>query len=142
MAEMGHYMDVNMQPVRKVCLKEVTLSRDTGVPTSHSLRRTVRVVRVDEPFTSESFSDSSSLNSDLEWDFEEAITPWDKLAKEQEKGDEFPLQEWPNPTGVCSCVTEQGGKTIKPSDLSPSPGGFWGPGWCREIASYFWGRCR
>ncbi|XP_019904494.2 transmembrane protein 44 isoform X3 [Esox lucius] len=120
LVEMGHYMDVTMQPVRKVCLKEVTLSRETGAPTGHPLRRTVRVVRVDEPFTSETISDSSSLNSDLEvrfrkWDFEEANAPWDKLPKEQEKGDEFPLQEWPKPTSVCSCETEQAGKSIKPS---------------------------
>ncbi|KAM9479848.1 transmembrane protein 44 [Salvelinus alpinus] len=103
-ADMGHYMDVNIQPVRKVCLKEVTLSREEGVSESHPLRRTVRVVRVDEPCTSETFSDSSSLNSDLEWDFEDANAQWNKLQKE--KVDGFPLQEWPknpSPKPICSC---------------------------------------
>ncbi|KAL1023271.1 hypothetical protein UPYG_G00038530 [Umbra pygmaea] len=120
MAEMGHYMDVNIQPVRKVCLKEVTLSREAGVPKSHPLRKTVRVVRVDEPFTSETFSDSSSLNSDLEWDFGEANEDWNKMPKEHEKRDEIPLQEWPkNPSlkpTVCSCEPERNGKSIEQSD--------------------------
>ncbi|XP_041694462.2 transmembrane protein 44 isoform X1 [Coregonus clupeaformis] len=114
LADMGHYMDVNIQPVRKVCLKEVTLSREEGVSESHPLRRTVRVVRVDD-----TFSDSSSLSSDLEWDFEDSNAQWNKLPKEQEKVDEFPLQEWPKnprpkPTGVCSCggIIGQAGKRV------------------------------
>uniref|UniRef100_A0AAY5L4D7 Transmembrane protein 44 n=1 Tax=Esox lucius TaxID=8010 RepID=A0AAY5L4D7_ESOLU len=66
--------DVLFSGVFQVCLKEVTLSRETGAPTGHPLRRTVRVVRVDEPFTSETISDSSSLNSDLEVRFRKVLT--------------------------------------------------------------------
>ncbi|CAB1314101.1 unnamed protein product, partial [Coregonus sp. 'balchen'] len=120
MADMRYYMDVNIQPVRnvRVCLKEVTLSREAGVSESHPLRRTMRGVRVDEPCTSETFSDSSSLNSDLEWDFEEANAQWNKLPKEQEKVYQFPLQEWPKnpspkPNSVCICgIIGQTVKTI------------------------------
>lgn len=95
--DMGLYMDVNIQPVRKVCtffilvkrlygvlnsmlminyqiddwcffqvcLKEVTISRD-GSSESLPLKRTVRVVRVDEQCSSGTSTDSSSIGSELE----------------------------------------------------------------------------
>ncbi|KTG33426.1 hypothetical protein cypCar_00041921, partial [Cyprinus carpio] len=63
--DMGLYMDVNIQPIRKVCLKEVTISRD-GSSESLPLRRTVRVVRVDEQCSSDTSTDSSSIGSELE----------------------------------------------------------------------------
>lgn len=88
--DMGQYMDVNVQPVRKVCLKEVRVSHE-GQPGSQPLKRTVRVVRVDEACS----SDSSSFNSDLEWDFEEASSSqWRKHSKKQDNLDAFPLQPW------------------------------------------------
>ncbi|XP_076133716.1 transmembrane protein 44 isoform X1 [Alosa pseudoharengus] len=106
--EMGHYMDVNIQPVRKVCLKEVRVSRE-GQCGSEPLKRTVKVVRVDDACSSGSSSDSSSFYSDdLEvsshfltrqlqatWDFEEAAsTQWCKVSKEQDCMEAFPLQPW------------------------------------------------
>nr|XP_055040487.1 transmembrane protein 44 isoform X2 [Misgurnus anguillicaudatus] len=93
--DMGLYMDVNIQPMRKVCLKEVTISRD-GSSDALPLKSTVRVVRVDEPCSSGT-SDSSSLNSELEWDFEETKTPWipvEEAPAELQKTEAFPLQEW------------------------------------------------
>ncbi|TRY64848.1 hypothetical protein DNTS_028717, partial [Danionella cerebrum] len=62
--DMGLYMDVNIQPMRKVCLKEVTVLRE-GLSEGLPLKRTVKVVRVDEPCSSGTSSDSS-LGSELE----------------------------------------------------------------------------
>ncbi|XP_048028747.1 transmembrane protein 44 isoform X3 [Megalobrama amblycephala] len=95
--DMGLYMDVNIQPLRKVCLKEVTISRD-GSSESLPLKRTVRVVRVDEQCSSGTSTDSSSIGSELEWDFEEAKTQWipvEEAPEDLQKADAFPLQEWP-----------------------------------------------
>ncbi|XP_067243291.1 transmembrane protein 44 isoform X1 [Chanodichthys erythropterus] len=95
--DMGLYMDVNIQPMRKVCLKEVTISRD-GSSESLPLKRTVRVVRVDEQCSSGTSTDSSSIGSELEWDFEEAKTQWipaEEAPEDLQKADAFPLQEWP-----------------------------------------------
>uniref|UniRef100_A0A8B9KMQ4 Transmembrane protein 44 n=1 Tax=Astyanax mexicanus TaxID=7994 RepID=A0A8B9KMQ4_ASTMX len=64
-AEIGCYMDVHLQPVRKVCLKEVTITREGSVD-SQPLRRCVKVVRVDECYSSGSTTDSSSVSSELE----------------------------------------------------------------------------
>ncbi|KAM4629831.1 transmembrane protein 44 [Polymixia lowei] len=103
--EMGHYMDVNVQPARKVCLKEVPVSRD-GALESQPLAGKVRVVRVGGLCSSDTSYDSSSVSSDLEWDFEEANTQWRESPAKQEIGDEFPLQEWPKnpaPFGICTC---------------------------------------
>ncbi|XP_029905221.1 transmembrane protein 44 isoform X2 [Myripristis murdjan] len=108
MIEMGHYMDVNVQRARKVCLKEVTVTRE-GALENQPLKRTVRVVRVDG-ISSDSSCDSSSVTSDLEWDFEEANAEWSEASAKQEKGDEFPLQEWPEnpkPFGICSSGMSQ-----------------------------------
>ncbi|XP_077059909.1 transmembrane protein 44 [Siphateles boraxobius] len=94
--DMGLYMDVNIQPMRKVCLKEVTISRD-GSSESLPLKRTVRVVRVDEPCSSGTSTDSSSLGSELEWDFEETKTQWiplEETPEDLQKSEAFPLQEW------------------------------------------------
>lgn len=49
----------------QVCLKEVTISRD-GSSESLPLKRTVRVVRVDEQCSSGTSTDSSSIGSELE----------------------------------------------------------------------------
>ncbi|XP_016380684.1 transmembrane protein 44 [Sinocyclocheilus rhinocerous] len=95
--DMGLYMDVNIQPMRKVCLKEVTISRD-GSSENLPLKRTVRVVRVDEQCSSGTSTDSSSVGSELEWDFEEPKTRWipvEEAPEEQQKAEVFPLQEWP-----------------------------------------------
>ncbi|KAI4899175.1 hypothetical protein NFI96_031714 [Prochilodus magdalenae] len=92
MTEMGHYMDVNLQPVRKVCLKEVTITRE-GSADSQPLKRSVKVVRVDECYSSGSTTDSSSISSELEWDFEETPPQWSSQNGDQQNTDEFPLQE-------------------------------------------------
>ncbi|XP_067287673.1 transmembrane protein 44 [Pseudorasbora parva] len=92
--DMGLYMDVNIQPMRKVCLKEVTISRN-GSSESLPLTRTVRVVRVDEPCSSGTSTDSSSIGSELEWDFEETKTQWVPVEEDLQKTEAFPLQEWP-----------------------------------------------
>ncbi|KAL1265957.1 hypothetical protein QQF64_003984, partial [Cirrhinus molitorella] len=95
--DMGLYMDVNIQPVRKVCLKEVTISRD-GSSENLPLKRTVRVVRVDEQCSSGTSADSSSLGSELEWDFEETKTQWipvEEAPEDLQNAEAFPLQEWP-----------------------------------------------
>ncbi|XP_062869360.1 transmembrane protein 44 isoform X2 [Trichomycterus rosablanca] len=65
MTEMGRYIDVNVQPVRKVCLKEVTITRE-GLAEDQPLKRCVKVVRVDECYSSGSATDSSCLSSELE----------------------------------------------------------------------------
>ncbi|KAF4107346.1 transmembrane protein 44 [Onychostoma macrolepis] len=95
--DMGLYMDVNIQPIRKVCLKEVTISRD-GSSENLPLKRTVRVVRVDEQCSSGTSTDLSSIGSELEWDFEEPKTQWipvEEAPEDLEKAEAFPLQEWP-----------------------------------------------
>uniref|UniRef100_A0A673GIL5 Transmembrane protein 44-like n=1 Tax=Sinocyclocheilus rhinocerous TaxID=307959 RepID=A0A673GIL5_9TELE len=112
--DMGLYMDVNIQPIRKVCLKEVTISQD-GSSESLPLKRTVRVVRVDEQCSSGTSTDSSSFGSELEWDFEETKTQWipvEEAPEDLQKAEAFPLLEWPESTGrpgsdVCFCNRAQ-----------------------------------
>ncbi|KAK2835432.1 hypothetical protein Q5P01_015916 [Channa striata] len=67
--EMTPYMDVSIHPPRKMCLKEVTLSKEEAVDQIRV--KTVRVVRVDSHCSSDTSSYSSPVSSDLEWDFEE-----------------------------------------------------------------------
>ncbi|XP_076879548.1 transmembrane protein 44 [Brachyhypopomus gauderio] len=93
MTEMGHYMDVNVQPVRKVCLKEVTLTGESSAE-NQPLTKSVKVVRVDERYSSDSATDSSSLSSELQWDFEEATPQWGSGKGDVQTTDTFPLQEW------------------------------------------------
>ncbi|XP_030646991.1 transmembrane protein 44 [Chanos chanos] len=96
MTDMGQYMDVNVQPGRKVCLKEVRISQD-GQLACQTVKRTERVIRVDGPYSSNSSSDTSTLNSELEWDFEEANQQWiknNKVSRDAEPAEAFPLQEW------------------------------------------------
>ncbi|KAL7867372.1 hypothetical protein AOLI_G00151860 [Acnodon oligacanthus] len=92
MTERGRYMDVNVQPVRKVCLKEVTITRE-GSADNQPLKRSVKVVRVDECYSSGSTTDSSSMSSELEWDFEEATPQWSSSNGDQQIPEAFPLQE-------------------------------------------------
>ncbi|KAL2089747.1 hypothetical protein ACEWY4_014435 [Coilia grayii] len=92
-SDVGHYIDVNIQPVRKVCLKEVKISRE-GQSENEQLKKTVTVVRVDEA-CSVSSSDSSTFNSDLEWDFEEAASlQCCKVSVRQDWVEAFPLEQW------------------------------------------------
>ncbi|XP_072516645.1 transmembrane protein 44 [Salminus brasiliensis] len=91
-AEMGRYMDVHLQPVRKVCLKEVTITRE-GSADSQPLKRSVKVVRVDECYSSGSTTDSSSISSELEWDFEQATPQWSSQNGDQQNTQAFPLQQ-------------------------------------------------
>ncbi|XP_062306642.1 transmembrane protein 44 isoform X2 [Osmerus eperlanus] len=93
LVDMGHYMDVDIQPVRKMCLKQVTLSREK-VTNCRPQRTTERVVRVDEACTESDSSSDSSLSYDLQWDFEEASPRWSRPPS-QENVDKFPLQQWP-----------------------------------------------
>ncbi|KAA8589524.1 hypothetical protein FQN60_012889 [Etheostoma spectabile] len=97
MTEMGHYMDVSVQPAKK----EVKLPKEEVG--DRPLNRTVEV----DSFCSSDYScDSSQVSSDLEWDFEEAIAQWSEPTAKQEV-DEFPHQEWPTnpkPFNICTCA--------------------------------------
>uniref|UniRef100_A0A672KUD0 Transmembrane protein 44 n=1 Tax=Sinocyclocheilus grahami TaxID=75366 RepID=A0A672KUD0_SINGR len=113
--DMGLYMDVNIQPIRKVCLSQGGhISRD-GSSESLPLKRTVRVVRVDEQCSSGTSTDSSSIGSELEWDFGETKSQWipvEEAPEDLQKAEAFPLQEWPESTGrpgshVCFCNRAQ-----------------------------------
>ncbi|XP_073333192.1 transmembrane protein 44 [Pagrus major] len=86
--EMGRYIDVNIQPARKMCLKEVISEEEVG---DQLLTGKVRVIRVDSFYSSDTSYDSSVVSSDLEWDFEEINTRWSEPAAKQQ----FPLQGWP-----------------------------------------------
>ncbi|XP_048833634.1 transmembrane protein 44 isoform X2 [Brienomyrus brachyistius] len=90
--EVGQYIDVTVPPTRKICLKEVKISRE-GQCGSQTLKR-IRVVRVDSPRSSDGSSDTSSVSSDLEWDFEDANAQWGKIQKEQESCEAFSLCKW------------------------------------------------
>ncbi|KAG7217496.1 hypothetical protein INR49_021423 [Caranx melampygus] len=105
MTEMGHYMDISIHPARKICLKEVTLSKEEAK--DQPINRTVRTVRVDSFCLSDTSCDSSLVSSDLEWDFEEAHGHWREPTTIQQQRDKFPLQEWtgnPSPLNVCTCA--------------------------------------
>ncbi|XP_038157630.1 transmembrane protein 44 [Cyprinodon tularosa] len=103
--EMGQYMDVSGQQTTKVLsLKEVTLSKDgSDGKLPHKMMRVVRAGGLSSSDTSYS---SSSDSTDLEWDFEAAVTQWSKPASKAQKGNEFTLQDWPTnpkPFSVCVC---------------------------------------
>lgn len=83
MTEMGLYMDINVQPARKVEVEE------------RPLDRVVKMMRVDSVCSSDISDETSVVSSDLEWDFEATNTQWRKSAAIQQKGNEFALQEWP-----------------------------------------------
>ncbi|XP_060796592.1 transmembrane protein 44 [Neoarius graeffei] len=93
MPELGSYRNTNVQPIRKVCLKEVTITQEDSAE-SQPLKGSVKVVRVDECYSSGSVTDSSCLSSELEWDFEETPPPWSSHNGDRQKTDVFPLQEW------------------------------------------------
>ncbi|XP_013855310.1 transmembrane protein 44 [Austrofundulus limnaeus] len=101
LTEMGRYMDVSLQPLRQqTSLKEVTSSK--GGAERGSLHRKVRV----DSLCSSDTSYDSSGSSELEWDFESAISQWSKPAAKPREGDDFPLQDWPKmskPFKVCIC---------------------------------------
>ncbi|XP_027027243.2 transmembrane protein 44 isoform X1 [Tachysurus fulvidraco] len=83
----------NVQPIRKVCLKKVTITRSDSAE-NHPIKGTVKVVRVDERYSSGSTTDSSCLSSELEWDFEETPPQWSSQNEDKPQMDAFPLQEW------------------------------------------------
>ncbi|XP_041862466.1 transmembrane protein 44 isoform X2 [Melanotaenia boesemani] len=115
MTEMGHYMDVSVQPARKQkSLKEVTLSADGAE--DRPLQKMVRVIRVDSLCSSDTSYDSSPISSDLEWDFGAAVSQWSKPATKPQEGDEFPLQDWPtNPKPLSICM-QPPQKTLSAAD--------------------------
>lgn len=119
MTEMGHYMDVRVQPA--MSLKDVTLSKEGGE--DGPLNRMVRVIRAGSFCSTDTSYDSSVVSSDLEWDFEAANTQWKEPTAKQHQRDEFPLQEWPTnpkPFNVCMCsmsglpqkTPEEGGPAV------------------------------
>ncbi|KAF7703651.1 hypothetical protein HF521_022658 [Silurus meridionalis] len=93
MPDMGPNRNSNVQPIRKVCLKEVTITRENSAD-NQPLIGSVKVVRVDECYSSGSATDSSSIRSELEWDFEETPSQWSSPNRDGQKMDAFPLQEW------------------------------------------------
>ncbi|XP_063056254.1 transmembrane protein 44 isoform X3 [Engraulis encrasicolus] len=116
-SDMGHYMDVTVQPVRKVCLKEVKISRE-GQSQNEKLKRTVKVVRVDET-CSVSSSDFSTFNSDLEWDFEEAasLQGCKVSVKQQDWAEAFPLEQWTGTPATASSFSTR----PAPAPGTPTP---------------------
>ncbi|XP_023119048.2 transmembrane protein 44 [Amphiprion ocellaris] len=116
MSEMGHYMDVHVQPTRT----DMTLSKQQveGGP----LNRMVRVIRAGSFCSTDTSYDSSVVSSDLEWDFEAANTQWREPTAKQHQGDEFPLQQWPtNPKPFDACVCSMSGLPQKtPEEGDPA----------------------
>ncbi|KAK3533344.1 hypothetical protein QTP70_017175 [Hemibagrus guttatus] len=76
-----------------VCLKKVTITRSDSAE-KQPLKGSVKVVRVDERYSSGSTTDSSCLSSELEWDFEETPPQWSSQNEDRPQMDVFPLQEW------------------------------------------------
>nr|XP_019936324.1 PREDICTED: transmembrane protein 44 isoform X4 [Paralichthys olivaceus] len=71
------------------------------------LNGTARGIRVDGFCLSDTSFDSSTVSSDLEWDFEEANVQWRGPTVKQQKGDEFPLKQCPanpKPFTICTCA--------------------------------------
>ncbi|XP_042339966.1 transmembrane protein 44 [Plectropomus leopardus] len=104
MTEMGRYMDISVQPARKMCLKEVMSKEDMA---DLPLNKTMRVIRVNSFCSSDMSDDSSVVSSDLEWDFAEANASWRDPTAKQQEGDELPPQEWPTnpkPINICTCA--------------------------------------
>ncbi|XP_034437858.1 transmembrane protein 44 isoform X2 [Hippoglossus hippoglossus] len=89
MSEMGRYMDV--------CLQEAEGERLDGAG---------RGIRVESFVLSDTSFDSSTVSSDLEWDFEEANDQWRGPTAKRQEDDEFPLQQCPanpKPFTICTC---------------------------------------
>ncbi|KAK3561804.1 hypothetical protein QTP86_014384 [Hemibagrus guttatus] len=110
--EIKLHRNTNVQPIRKVCLKKVTITRSDSAE-KQPLKGSVKVVRVDERYSSGSTTDSSCLSSELEetysyleppfnktisslgkWDFEETPPQWSSQNEDRPQMDVFPLQEW------------------------------------------------
>ncbi|XP_041791921.1 transmembrane protein 44 isoform X2 [Chelmon rostratus] len=101
MTEVGRYMDVSVQPVRKTCHQEVMFGEEVE---AQLLNGKVRVIRVGSFCSSDTSYDSSLMSSDLEWDFEEANAQWSEPTAKQQ----FPPQEWPTnpkPFNICTYAT-------------------------------------
>ncbi|XP_035509025.1 transmembrane protein 44 [Morone saxatilis] len=81
MTEMGRYMDVNVQPARKICLKKVLSKEEVE---DRCINRNVQLTRVDRFCSSDTSHDSSLVSSDLEWDFEEAAALWSEATAKQQ----------------------------------------------------------
>ncbi|KAF7664261.1 hypothetical protein LDENG_00182260 [Lucifuga dentata] len=64
MTEMGCYMEVSVQPAKKICRKEVTVCGE-GTSEDQALDRTVKMIR-DDGFCSSASSCDSIISSDLE----------------------------------------------------------------------------
>uniref|UniRef100_A0A673CHW6 Transmembrane protein 44 n=1 Tax=Sphaeramia orbicularis TaxID=375764 RepID=A0A673CHW6_9TELE len=60
--DMGRYIDVIAQPVRKICLKEISVSKETEDRSANGVERLIRV----DSFYSDTSLDSSTVGSDLE----------------------------------------------------------------------------
>ncbi|XP_070688192.1 transmembrane protein 44 [Pempheris klunzingeri] len=91
MTEMGRYLDVRVQPARKICLKEVMSKEEVE---NCPLNSSVRVIRVNSFCSSDTSYGSSPVSSDLEWDFEEANAQWSEPTAKQPEGNTFSLQGW------------------------------------------------
>lgn len=118
MVEMGHYMDVHVQPTGT--MKDVILSKQQVE--DGPLNRMVRVIRAGSFCSTDTSYDSSVVSSDLEWDFEAANTQWREPPAKQHQGDEFPLQEWPtNPKPFNACMCSMSGLPQKtPEESNPA----------------------
>ncbi|XP_008328971.1 transmembrane protein 44 isoform X2 [Cynoglossus semilaevis] len=92
MTEMGQYIDVTLHPV--CCLHEVSLSQEEAEDKPRD--GTTSVMTVNNSYYSDLSSDSSSVSTDLEWDFEEANGKWRELSTTT-RGEFVPHQAASNP---------------------------------------------
>ncbi|XP_029987493.1 transmembrane protein 44 [Sphaeramia orbicularis] len=82
--DMGRYIDVIAQPI---CLKEISVSKETEDRSANGVERLIRV----DSFYSDTSLDSSTVGSDLEWDFEEVSVQWSEPAgKPQDRTERLP----------------------------------------------------
>ncbi|XP_067851370.1 transmembrane protein 44 isoform X2 [Heptranchias perlo] len=94
MAEMGHYMDLSIEPVQEIGFGVKRLPGDGQICTERGKRADTLFVH-DPPMyppkqvihanvSSCSSSDATSINSELEWDFEDMPQEWKVTGKQQE----------------------------------------------------------
>ncbi|XP_072428638.1 transmembrane protein 44 isoform X2 [Chiloscyllium punctatum] len=94
MAEIGHYMDLSIEPVQEIGFGVKRLPGDGQTCTERGKRVDIQLVH-DPPMyppkqvihanvSSCSSSDVTSINSELEWDFEDIPQEWKITGKQQE----------------------------------------------------------
>ncbi|XP_062901796.1 transmembrane protein 44 isoform X2 [Mobula hypostoma] len=96
MAEIGHYMDLSIEPVQEIGLGVKRLPGDGQTCTERKIKMASLIVH-DPPMyppkrvihakvSSCSSSDATSINSELEWDFEDMPQQWKMAEKKHDNG--------------------------------------------------------